>query len=68
MSKDDLIKYWFDTAEEDWKTAEGLFDLGYYMQSLFYIHTMIIKDHFIKKLPKNIPKSILIMRKNLYYG
>ena len=43
MSKDDLIKYWFDTAEEDWKTAEGLFDLGYYMQSLFYIHITIEK-------------------------
>jgi len=43
MSKDDLVKYWFDTAEEDWKTAEGLFDLGHYMQTLFYVHIALEK-------------------------
>ncbi len=43
MSKDDLIKYWFDTAEDDWQTSLGLFDLHRYMQSLFYIHISLEK-------------------------
>ena len=43
MSNKDLIKYWFDTAEEDWKTAEGLLNLGHYMQALFYVHIALEK-------------------------
>ena len=43
MSKEELIKYWFDTAEEDWRTAEGLFNLGHYMPALFYTHITIEK-------------------------
>ena len=43
MSKEDLIKYWLDTAEDDWNTALGLFDGGRYMASLFYIHIALEK-------------------------
>ena len=43
MSNKDLIEYWFDTAEEDWKTAEGLLNLGRYMQALFYVHIALEK-------------------------
>src|SRR3989338_6713041 len=43
MSNKELIKYWFDTAEEDWKTAEGLLNLGHYMQALFYVHIALEK-------------------------
>lgn len=43
MSNKELVKYWFDTAEEDWKTAEGLFGLGHYMQALFYVHISLEK-------------------------
>lgn len=43
MSNKDLIKYWLDTAEEDWKTAESLLNLGHYMQALFYVHIALEK-------------------------
>lgn len=43
MSDKDLVKYWFDTAEEDWRTAEGLLSLKHYMQALFYIHIALEK-------------------------
>ena len=43
MSKEDLIKYWLDTAEEDWQTTESLLSLGRYMQALFYVHIALEK-------------------------
>src|SRR3989338_5782775 len=43
MLKGDLIKYWLDTAQDDWETAVGLFNGGRYMASLFYIHISLEK-------------------------
>ena len=43
MSNKDLIKYWLDTAEEDWKTAESLLNFEHYMQALFYVHIALEK-------------------------
>lgn len=43
MTNNDLIKYWFDTAEEDWDTAEGLLKLGHFMSALFYVHIALEK-------------------------
>ena len=43
MTNEDLIKYWFDTAEEDWNTAEGLLKLGRFMSALFYVHIALEK-------------------------
>lgn len=43
MTEKDYLLYWLETAEEDLKTAEGLFKLGRYHHCLFFCHLALEK-------------------------
>lgn len=43
MKKEELIKYWVDASEVDFKAAENLFKSGDYVWSLFISHLVIEK-------------------------
>jgi len=43
MSPQDIIKYWQDTAAEDWATAESLFETNHFSNALFFCHLSIEK-------------------------
>ncbi|KKR78518.1 MAG: HEPN domain protein [Candidatus Nomurabacteria bacterium GW2011_GWA2_40_9] len=43
MSKEELTKYWFDSAEQDLLTADALMNSKRYMHSLFFCHLMLEK-------------------------
>lgn len=43
MSPNDVTSYWLETAEEDLKTAEELFELKRYHHALFFCHLSLEK-------------------------
>lgn len=43
MTVKEQIEYWIKTADHDLKTAEHLFDNGYYMWCLFIGHLVLEK-------------------------
>ena len=60
MVKNDKIKYWLKTAEQDWKVANHLFEKEDYSYALFFGHLTIekiLKAIFIDKKDKTPPFS-----------
>lgn len=58
MTKEEHTKYWLDTAEEDWRVANHLFEKGDYSWCLFLCHLVIeklLKAIFVQNINKNIP-------------
>jgi HEPN domain-containing protein len=57
MDIDRNLKYWLESAEEDWKVAGHLLEKGDYSHSLFFGHLTLektLKAIFVKK-NRNIP-------------
>lgn len=52
------IKYWCDTAKDDWESIGFLFDWKKYVQALFFVHLAlekILKAHWVKNNENNFP-------------
>ena len=43
MSKKETVKYWIESAKEDWKVAQHLYDKKDYAYALFFCHLTIEK-------------------------
>ena len=43
MTKQEHIKYWEQSSEEDWKTVSSLFQSGRYVHCLFFSHLSLEK-------------------------
>lgn len=43
MNAEEVVRYWLDTAAEDWKVAQHLFESGDYSYSLFFGHLYLEK-------------------------
>ncbi|MCS6973766.1 MAG: HEPN domain-containing protein [Cyclobacteriaceae bacterium] len=58
MGKNEQIKYWIQSADEDWETALALFELKRYLHTLFLLHLVIeklLKANWILDNFGNIP-------------
>ena len=58
MTKEDRVKYWFESAKDDWKVAKHLFENGDYPYSLFFGHLTIekiLKAIYVDKLNESPP-------------
>lgn len=58
MTTEEVIKYWIDGAEEDYKTMIHLFNSKDYSWSLFMGHLVIekiLKAHYVKDNDTNVP-------------
>ena len=58
MTKEDRIKYWLESAKDDWKVAKHLFENGDYPYSLFFGHLTIekiLKAIYVDKLNESPP-------------
>lgn len=61
MTKNEHIKYWIDSAENDLKAASNLFDTGNYSWCLFIGHLMLekaLKAIYVKLNDNLIPPKI----------
>ena len=59
MTKEEVIKYWLDSAEMDFQAMESLFSNGHYVWSLFVGHLVLektLKACYVKNVDINIPK------------
>lgn len=60
MTKDERIKYWLNTATQDWKVAGHLFEKGDYSYALFFGHLALektLKAIYVKKQDETPPFS-----------
>jgi HEPN domain-containing protein len=58
VTKEDRIKYWLESAKDDWKVAKHLFENGDYPYSLFFGHLTIekiLKAIYVDKLNESPP-------------
>lgn len=58
QKKKEKVKYWLDSAEDDWKVAKHLFEKGDYSYSLFFGHLTIeksLKAVYVERLTNNSP-------------
>ncbi len=58
MNKDDVIRYWVESAEHDYPVMESLFDAGHYAWALFIGHLVVeklLKAHHVKHNPAPCP-------------
>lgn len=61
MTKEDYIKYWVDTAEKDWSSAEDLFKTQHFVHALFFAHLCLeklCKAVWVKHNENNHPPRI----------
>jgi HEPN domain-containing protein len=67
MSQEELTKFWFTSAKEDWQTAESLLRSERYMHALFFCHLTLEKilKGLISKLGKEnkITHDLLLLAK-----
>lgn len=65
MEKLELINYWIQTADDDYKTMLNLYDSSDYSWSLFIGHLAIeklLKALYIKTIDENPPKTHDLLR------
>lgn len=58
MDKEELIQFWIDSANDNYKSALNMFNNGEYMWSLFVGHLAVekmIKAHYVKECDNNVP-------------
>ena len=58
QQRKEKVKYWLDSAEDDWKVAKHLFEKGDYSYSLFFGHLTIeksLKAVYVERLTNNPP-------------
>ncbi len=61
MTKDDYIKYWVETANQNWAAAQDLFVTKHFLESLFLAHLSLeklCKAAWVKMNTSNHPPRI----------
>ncbi len=64
QKKKEKVKYWLDSAEDDWKVAKHLFEKGDYSYSLFFGHLTIeksLKAVYVERLTNNPPFTHILV-------
>ena len=58
MTRDEIMKYWIDSSEVDFKAMESLFQHGHYVWALFIGHLVIeklLKAYLVKNIDISTP-------------
>jgi HEPN domain-containing protein len=61
LTKEEHIKYWTDTANEDWVAIQKMYKSGVYLHALFFAHLVLeklCKAHWVKDNVGNTPPKI----------
>ena len=65
MEKDDIIKYWIKSADQDYRTMNNLFTSRDYTWSLFVGHLVIeklLKACYVTNVDENVPRVHNLLR------
>lgn len=58
MTRDEIVQYWIESAEEDFQAMINLFETGHNVWALFVGHLAIeklLKAYYVKTVDKDIP-------------
>jgi HEPN domain-containing protein len=58
MTRDEIMRYWVDSSEVDFKAMENLFNNGHYVWALFIGHLVIeklLKAYHVKNVDVSVP-------------
>jgi len=59
MTREELIQFWFDSSDDNYKSMINMFNAGEYMWSLFIGHLAIeklLKAYYIKTVETEVPR------------
>jgi len=59
MERDDIVSYWIDSSEDDYRVMQSLFDNGHYVWALFLSHLVIeklLKAYYVSSVDANYPR------------
>lgn len=59
MTREEIIQYWLDSSDVDFKAMDSLFINGHYAWALFVGHLVIeklLKAHYVKVIDSNVPQ------------
>jgi HEPN domain-containing protein len=60
MTKQELIQFWLDSSDDNYKSMLNMFKAGEYMWSLFIGHLVIeklLKAYYVKKAEQEVPRT-----------
>ncbi|RPJ59568.1 MAG: HEPN domain-containing protein [Dehalococcoidia bacterium] len=60
MKKQEIIKYWIDSSDDNYKSMPNMFKAGEYIWSLFIGHLVIeklLKAYYVKMVGSNVPRT-----------
>ena len=59
MTREEIIQYWLDSSDVDFKAMDSLFVNGHYAWALFIGHLVIeklLKAYYVKVIDSNVPQ------------
>jgi HEPN domain-containing protein len=65
MTRDEIVRYWIDSANQDYQVTESLFANGHYVWSLFVGHLVVeklLKAYHVKKADADYPRTHNLLR------
>ena len=60
MTKEELIQFWIDSSDDNYKSMLNMFDAGENMWSLFTGHLTIeklLKAYYVKEIEQEVPRT-----------
>lgn len=60
MTRDEVIRYWIEAAEENFASSQNMYDSGEYMWALFVGHLTLeklLKANYVKTTDINVPRT-----------
>lgn len=60
MTKDQLVDFWLESSDDNYRSMLAMFDAGEYMWSLFVGHLVIeklLKAYYIKTVETEVPRT-----------
>jgi HEPN domain-containing protein len=59
MERDEIVRYWLESSDDDFQVMQSLFDNGHYAWALFLSHLVIeklLKAYYVKCVDINYPR------------
>lgn len=59
MERDDIVRYWIESSDDDYHVMQSLFDNGHYAWALFLSHLVIeklLKAYYVKYADADYPR------------
>ncbi|MBM4334248.1 MAG: HEPN domain-containing protein [Deltaproteobacteria bacterium] len=59
MERDEIVRYWIESSDDDYRVMQSLFDNGHYVWALFLSHLVVeklLKAYHVKNVDTNYPR------------